>query len=44
MPERPMMMPLVGKSGPLTCSIRSGRVASGLSSTQMQALMTSRRL
>ncbi len=44
MPLRPMIMPLVGKSGPLICSIRSASVASGLSSTQMQALMTSRRL
>ena len=44
MPDRPMMMARVGKSGPLMCSIRSGRVASGLSSTQMAALMTSRML
>ena len=39
-----MMMPRVGKSGPWTCSIRSAKVASGLSSTQMVALMTSVRL
>ena len=36
------MMPRVGKSGPWMCSIRSARVASGSSSTQMAALMTSR--
>ena len=41
---RPMMMPLVGKSGPVMCSMRSNKPASGLSSTQMQALMTSVRL
>ena len=44
MPDRPMMIPRVGKSGPLMCSIRSSRVAFSLSSTQMQASMTSRRL
>ena len=44
MPLRPMMMPLVGKSGPLTCCIRSDNVALGSSSTQMTAPMTSRML
>ena len=44
MPLRPMMIPLVGKSGPLMCSMRSSSSASGLSSTQMAASMTSRRL
>ena len=44
MPLRPMMMPLVGKSGPLMYSIRSASSASGLSRMQMQASMTSRRL
>ena len=44
MPLRPMMMPFVGKSGPFMCSMRSGRPASGFSSTQMQAFMTSTRL
>ena len=39
-----MMIPLVGKSGPLMCSIRSLSSASGLSSTQMAASTTSRRL
>ena len=39
-----MMIPLVGKSGPFTCSIRSDSSASGLSSTQIVALITSRRL
>ncbi len=39
-----MIIPRVGKSGPLMCSIRSSRVASRLSSTQMVASMTSRRL
>ncbi len=39
-----MMMPFVGKSGPFTCSIRSDSSASGLSSTQMAASTTSRRL
>ena len=38
------MMPRVGKSGPVTCCIRSESVASGFSSTQTQALMTSVRL
>ena len=33
-----MMIPLVGKSGPFTCSIRSDSSASGLSSTQIVAL------
>ena len=41
MPDRPMMMPRVGKSGPLMSCIRSDRVHSGSSSTRMQALMTS---
>ena len=44
MPLRPMMMPFVGKSGPFTLSIRSGRVHSGSSSTLIQAPITSRRL
>ena len=44
MPERPRMMPFVGKSGPVTCCKSSFIVASGLSSTQMHALMTSVRL
>ena len=44
MPLRPIIMPLVGKSGPVTCCIRSLSVASGFSSTQMQAFMTSVRL
>ena len=44
MPLRPMMMPFVGKSGPLTYCIRSLSCASGLSSTHTQALMTSVRL
>ena len=39
-----MMIPLVGKSGPFTYCIRSARSASGLSSTQTAASMTSRRL
>ena len=39
-----MMIPLVGKSGPFTCSIRSDSSASGLSKTQIVALITSRRL
>ena len=39
-----MMIPLVGKSGPFTCSIRSDSSASGLSRTQIVALITSRRL
>ena len=38
------MIPLVGKSGPFTCSIRSLRVALGSSSTQMAASITSPRL
>ena len=44
MPLRPMMMPFVGKSGPVTYCMRSPSVASGFSSTQMQAFMTSVRL
>ena len=44
MPLRPMMMPLVGKSGPVMCCKSSFIVASGLSRTQMQAFMTSVRL
>ena len=44
MPDRPMMMPRVGKSGPSMWPIRSVRVALGSSSTQMTAPMTSRRL
>ena len=44
MPLRPTMMPRVGKSGPVTCCMRSESVASGFSSTQTQALMTSVRL
>ena len=44
MPLRPMMMPRVGKSGPLMWAMRSVSVASGLSSTQMHAPITSRRL
>ena len=44
MPLRPTMMPLVGKSGPVTCCMRSLSVASGFSSTHTQALMTSVRL
>ena len=44
MPLRPMMMPLVGKSGPLMYSIRSASSASGFSRMQTQALMTSVRL
>ena len=44
MPLRPMIMPFVGKSGPLMYSMRSASSASGLSRMQMQASMTSRRL
>ena len=39
-----MMMPLVGKSGPVMYCIRSLSSASGFSKTQTQALMTSFRL
>ena len=44
MPLRPMMMPFVGKSGPLIYFIRSASSHSGSSSTQTQASITSRRL
>ena len=44
MPARPMMIPPVGKSGPLINSIRSSSPASGLSIRQQMASTTSRRL
>ena len=44
MPLRPMMMPLGGEVGALDVLHQVGQVASGLSSTQMTASMTSRRL
>ena len=44
MPDRPMMMPPVGKSGPGRCSIRSSTVASGLSISATTASMVSPRL
>ena len=44
MPWRPRMRAPVGKSGPLTNSIRSSGVASGCSSRWMVASMTSPRL
>ena len=44
MPLRPMMMPAVGKSGPLMNSISPARSMSGFSIRAMQPLMISRRL
>ena len=43
-PERPMMRPPVGKSGPLTNCMRSSGVASGLSMRWTTASMASPRL
>ena len=44
MPLRPMMMPAVGKSGPLIYSIRPARSMSGLSMYAMHPSITSPRL
>jgi hypothetical protein len=44
MPERPTMIAPVGKSGPLTCFIRSSTLASGLSISVTIASTTSPRL
>ncbi len=44
MPARPMILPPVGKSGPLTNCIRSSVVASGFSSRCTTASTTSPRL
>ena len=44
MPLRPMIIPRVGKSGPVICCMRSASVASGFSNTHTQAFMTSLRL
>ena len=43
-PERPTMMPPVGKSGPLRCFIRSSTFASGLSISWTTASIVSARL
>ena len=43
-PDRPMMSPPVGKSGPLTIFMRSSAVASGLSTRWTTASIVSPRL
>ncbi len=44
MPWKPITMPAVGKSGPLTCSIRPSVVISGSSISAIAASITSPRL